>query len=135
MNELPKPNTRRKGPGLPCRRRSNKDTAPSRMPLVRNERPMGNCVSSCVMRGRVRSEQETGDALGISCIGLVPLLPRTHAIRPYQYLLTEPFSAYAEAIRSAVATLGLAAGSARTCEVVLISSSVPGEGKTTLALS
>jgi succinoglycan biosynthesis transport protein ExoP len=83
----------------------------------------------------LRSEQETGDALGISCIGLVPLLPRTHAIRPYQYLLTEPFSAYAEAIRSAVATLGLAAGSARTCKVVLISSSVPGEGKTTLALS
>src|SRR5216684_4148496 len=83
----------------------------------------------------LRSEQETGDALGISCIGLVPLLPRTHAIRPYQYLLTEPFSAYAEAIRSAVATLGLAAGSARTCKVVLISSSVSGEGKTTLALS
>lgn len=83
----------------------------------------------------LRSEQETGDALGISCIGLVPLLPRTQAIRPYQYFLTEPFSAYAEAIRSAVATLGLVAGSARTCKVVLISSSVPGEGKTTLALS
>src|SRR5229473_691011 len=82
----------------------------------------------------LRSEQETSDALGISCIGLVPLLPRKHAIRPYQHLLTEPFSAYAEAIRSAVASLGLA-GSARTSKVVLISSSVPGEGKTTLARS
>ncbi len=64
----------------------------------------------------------------------MPLLPRKHAIRPYQHLLTEPFSAYAEAIRSAVASLGLA-GSARTSKVVLISSSVPGEGKTTLARS
>jgi len=82
----------------------------------------------------LRSEQETGDALGISCIGLVPLLPRKNAIRPYQHFMTEPFSAYAEAIRSAVATLGLA-GSTRTSKVILISSSVPGEGKTTLARS
>lgn len=83
----------------------------------------------------LRNERETSDALGIPCIGLVPLLPRAQAISPYQYLLTEPFSPYAEAIRSAVARLGLAAGSARPCKVVLISSSVPGEGKTTLALS
>jgi polysaccharide biosynthesis transport protein len=82
----------------------------------------------------LRSAQETGDALGISCIGLVPLLPQKEAIRPYQHLLAEPFSAYTEAIRSAVATLGLAA-STRTSKVVLISSSVPGEGKTTLARS
>jgi succinoglycan biosynthesis transport protein ExoP len=83
----------------------------------------------------LRSKQETRDALGISCIGLVPLLPRTHATRPYRHLQTHPFSAYAEAIRSTAAMLGLAAGSARSCKVVLITSSVPGEGKTTLAVS
>jgi polysaccharide biosynthesis transport protein len=83
----------------------------------------------------LRSEQETRDTLGIPCIGLVPRLQRTHAARPYQYLLTKPFSAYAEAIRLAAATLGLAAGSPRNCKVVLISSSVHGEGKTTLAVS
>jgi uncharacterized protein involved in exopolysaccharide biosynthesis/Mrp family chromosome partitioning ATPase len=82
----------------------------------------------------LRSEQETSDALGISCIGLVPMLPRKNAIRPYHHLLTEPFSAYAEAIRSAVAALGLA-GATRSSKVILISSSVPGEGKTTLARS
>jgi polysaccharide biosynthesis transport protein len=82
----------------------------------------------------LRSQQETSDALGVPCSGLVPRLPRKHAICPYQHLLTEPFSAYSEAIRSAVATLGLA-GSTRTSKVVLISSSVPGEGKTTLARS
>jgi polysaccharide biosynthesis transport protein len=82
----------------------------------------------------LRSEHETSDALGISCIGLVPMLPRKNAFRTYQHLLTEPFSAYAEAIRSAVVALGLA-GSTRTSKVILISSSVPGEGKTTLARS
>jgi polysaccharide biosynthesis transport protein len=85
----------------------------------------------------LRSREETADLLGISCIGLVPQLPREHAIRADQHLLAEPFSVYAEAIRSAVATLGLAAGPTRTStsKVILISSSVPGEGKTTLALS
>lgn len=82
----------------------------------------------------LRNEQETSDALGIPCIGLVPLLPRAQAISPYHYLLTEPFSAYAEAIRSVVAGLGLAE-SIRASKVILISSSIPGEGKTTLALS
>ena len=83
----------------------------------------------------LRSEQETRNALGIACIGLVPLLRRTQRARPYRYFLTKPFSAYTEAIRLAAATLGLAAGSPRNCKVVLISSSVPGEGKTTLAVS
>jgi polysaccharide biosynthesis transport protein len=83
----------------------------------------------------MRSEQEIRDALGVSCAALVPALPRRHASRPYRHLLKEPFSAYAEAIRSAAAALGLAAGPPRGCKVVLISSSIPGEGKTTLAVS
>jgi uncharacterized protein involved in exopolysaccharide biosynthesis len=83
----------------------------------------------------LRSRQETAGALGIPCMGLVPLLSRRYAACPYQHLLAKPFSAYAEAIRSAAATLGLAARAARSCRVVLISSSVPREGKTTLAVS
>jgi succinoglycan biosynthesis transport protein ExoP len=82
----------------------------------------------------LRSQQEAADALGISCVGLVPQLLPEHAIRPDQHLLTEPFSAYSEAIRSVVGTLGLS-GSTRSSKVVLISSSVSGEGKSTLALS
>jgi polysaccharide biosynthesis transport protein len=82
----------------------------------------------------LRSEQETADALGIACIGLVPVLLQKHPIRPYQHLLTEPFSAYTEAIRSAAASLGLTTSSLGS-KVVLISSSVPREGRTTLARS
>jgi uncharacterized protein involved in exopolysaccharide biosynthesis len=82
----------------------------------------------------LRSRQETADALGITCIGLVPLLPKKRAIRADRLLLSEPHCAYSEAIRSAVGSLGLA-GSTRNTKVLLVGSSVPGEGKTTLATS
>jgi succinoglycan biosynthesis transport protein ExoP len=82
----------------------------------------------------VRCEREISDMLGISCIGLVPRIPRRRLTHPRQYLLTEPFSPYAEAIRSAVAMLRLAEPS-HPAKVVLISSSIPGEGKTALARS
>jgi len=57
----------------------------------------------------IAQRAETGDALGISCIGLVPLLPRTHAIR----LISISDGAFFRLCRGdtvAVATLGLAAG-------------------------
>jgi uncharacterized protein involved in exopolysaccharide biosynthesis len=82
----------------------------------------------------LRCEREVSDALGISCIGLVPQIPRGRATHVGDYLLAEPFSNYAEAIRSAVAKLRLAEPG-HASRVILISSSIPGEGKTTLAQS
>jgi polysaccharide biosynthesis transport protein len=82
----------------------------------------------------MRSERDINDALGISCIGLVPQFPRVHLTRPHQYFLAEPFSAYTEAIRSAVLTLQLTKPR-HAAKLLLISSSVPEEGTTTLALS
>ena len=82
----------------------------------------------------LRSERDVNDALGISCIGLVPQLRGMRRTRPHQYLLAKPFAPYTEAIRSVVAALQLAAPQ-RPPKVILVSSSVPGEGKTTLAVS
>jgi uncharacterized protein involved in exopolysaccharide biosynthesis/Mrp family chromosome partitioning ATPase len=82
----------------------------------------------------LRCERDVADALGIPCIGLVPQLPRSALARPCHCLLNKPFTAYTEAIRSAVATL-LLADTQHAPMTVLISSSVPGEGKTTLAAS
>lgn len=84
--------------------------------------------------GGLRSEREINDALGISCVGLVPRIPQKHLADLGEYLRAEPFSPYTEAIRSAVAALRLAEPG-RAAKVVLISSSVPKEGRTTLALS
>jgi polysaccharide biosynthesis transport protein len=82
----------------------------------------------------LRSEREVTKALGLPCIGLVPQLPRSYTNRPCHYLQNEPFTPYAEAIRSAVAALHLALPHRRPT-TILVSSSVPGEGKTTVAVS
>jgi uncharacterized protein involved in exopolysaccharide biosynthesis/Mrp family chromosome partitioning ATPase len=82
----------------------------------------------------LRCERDVADALGIPCIGLIPQLSRSDLARPCHCLLNKPFTAYTEAIRSAVASLLLAA-TQHAPKTVLISSSVPGEGKTTLAAS
>jgi polysaccharide biosynthesis transport protein len=82
----------------------------------------------------LRSERDVNEALRIPCIGLVPQLPKTCGIRPHQYLLSEPTAAYTEAIRSLAASLQLV-GPPRAPTVVLVTSSVPGEGKTTVAVS
>ena len=83
---------------------------------------------------RLRCGREISDVLGIPCIGLVPQMPRSRLTRLGEYLRTEPFSRHAEAIRSVVAILRLAEPG-HPATVVLVSSSIPGEGKTTLAQS
>ena len=83
---------------------------------------------------RMRDGQDVMDALGVPCLALVPMLRRIGRTRPHQSLLAKPLGAYTEAIRSVVASLRLTA-SIGAPKVVLVSSSVPGEGKTTLAVS
>jgi uncharacterized protein involved in exopolysaccharide biosynthesis/Mrp family chromosome partitioning ATPase len=82
----------------------------------------------------LRSERDVRDTLGMPCLGLVPRLPLSHHRRPRQHLLANPFSAYTEAIRSTAVTLQLTDFTTAS-KVILISSSVPREGKTTLAVS
>lgn len=78
--------------------------------------------------------QDVSDALGVPCIGFVPLIRHLGNARPHEYLLENPFAAYTEAIRSLVAALQLAAPGAAP-KVILVCSSLPQEGKTTLAVS
>ncbi len=98
---------------------------------------MGGCLLAVAAerldRG-LRSEQEVVEALGLPCLGLVSQLSRTGRIRPHKYLLRHPFSAYTEAIRSVVAGLRLTMPH-EPSKIILTSSSVPSEGKTTLAVS
>jgi succinoglycan biosynthesis transport protein ExoP len=82
----------------------------------------------------LRSERDVSDALGIPCIGLVPKLRRADLAQPDHSLLSKPFAPYTEAMRSVAATLQLSATPLFPM-TVLISSSVPGEGKTTTAIS
>lgn len=83
---------------------------------------------------RLRSQRDINEALGLPCLALVPKLRRIGRTRPHLYLLAKPLAAYTEAIRSVVASLQLT-DPVGAPKVVLISSSVPEEGKTTLAVS
>ena len=82
----------------------------------------------------LRSERQIQNVLGLPCIGQVPRLRWTFRTRPHQHLLKKPFSPYTEAIRSIAASLQFMSPE-QTSQVVLVSSSLQGEGKTTLATS
>ena len=86
--------------------------------------------------GKLRSAHQIERLLGIRNIGVVPSLGRL-VRRPgklQQYLHEKPLSVYAEAVREVEAALKLACGSPPS-SVILVTSSLPSEGKTTFALS
>lgn len=82
----------------------------------------------------LRSERQVHNALGISCSALVPRLTWFNRFRPHGHLLKKPFSPYAEAFRSIWASLQFASQE-QPPQIVLVSSSVRAEGRTTLAIS
>ncbi len=82
-----------------------------------------------------RGSAEVETTLGLPCLGLVPRLGRRRgSATPQDYVVERPQSRYAEALRGALATL-LAARTPGAGQVVLLTSALPGEGKTTLTLS
>ena len=83
----------------------------------------------------LRSARDIERVLGLPTFGLVPRLEKLKkGQRPHEYLLQKPLSAYAEAIRSVFTSLQLSDVD-EPPKVVLITSSIPEEGKTTLAVS
>lgn len=83
----------------------------------------------------IRSSREVESLLGLPTLALVPKLERLRrGQKPYQYLVDKPLSAYSEAIRSVYTAIRLSSVD-RPSKLVLVTSSLPEEGKTTLAVS
>jgi succinoglycan biosynthesis transport protein ExoP len=83
----------------------------------------------------LRSAREVEASLGLGTLALVPRLDRLKRNqRPYQYLIDKPLSAYTEAIRGIYMALKLT-NVDRAPKVILITSALPEEGKTTIAVS
>jgi polysaccharide biosynthesis transport protein len=76
------------------------------------------------------------ETLGVANLGVVPLVDRATAGRdkPQEFLLKKPLSSYAEAFRGLRTALALS-NVDKPPQVVLFTSSLPGEGKTTAAAS
>lgn len=83
-----------------------------------------------------RSGEQVERQLGVPVISLVPLLGRMQlgGETPETYALKKPGSAFGEAIRSLHTTMMLAS-SQQELRTVVVSSSEPDEGKTTVAIS
>lgn len=81
----------------------------------------------------LRSESQVSDVLGIPCVGFLPRVQRRIDGRPLQSLLKGAGGTYVEAIRSIFTAVLLTR--TNPPQFVLVTSSVPGEGKTTLATS
>jgi polysaccharide biosynthesis transport protein len=83
----------------------------------------------------IRSAKQIEGRLGLSTLSLVPRLDRLKKNqKPYQYLMEKPLSAYAEALRGIFMAIKLS-NVDREPKVVLVTSSLPQEGKTTFAVS
>ena len=83
----------------------------------------------------VRSSRQVEQLLGLPTLGFVP---RVDGLKRHQklhhYLLQRPLSAYSEAVQSVYTGVQLSDVDKAT-KVVLVTSSLPGEGKTTFAFS
>lgn len=83
----------------------------------------------------LRAAQDVERSLGLPNLALVPWVKQGRKLgRPHSYVFNHPQSSYTEAIRGLVLSIDRA-NAPRGAKVVLVTSTWPEEGKTTLAIS
>jgi capsular exopolysaccharide synthesis family protein len=86
-----------------------------------------------------QNSREVEDLTGVPSWHLIPELPRHKRHSPFEYVLHRPTSAYAEAlqtVRTELKALGIAGRqSVMPCLAILVTSAMPGEGKSTFVSS
>lgn len=85
-----------------------------------------------ILNPGVRSPEQIQDLFNMSTLGIVPKIVDANAL-PHEYLLTKPQSSLAEAVNTLRISLSLLNPDAEV-KSLLVTSSVPGEGKSTLAV-
>jgi capsular polysaccharide biosynthesis protein len=83
---------------------------------------------------RLRTARDVNEALSMPCIGMVPRMPPIRSEGPRTRLEEQPFTPYAESIRSIAAAVG-ATEPSRSAQTVLLSCCEPTEGAARLAVS
>jgi len=99
------------------------------------------CVIGCVLvliremrQTGFRSAQEAEQAVGITVFAQIPKAPFTRRKRILNYLASKPTSAMVEAVRN-LRTSVLLSNMDNPPQVIMMTSSLPGEGKTTQSLA
>ncbi len=85
-----------------------------------------------ILNPGVRSPEQIQELFNMSTLGIVPKIVDANAL-PHEYLLTKPQSSLAEAVNTLRISLSLLNPDAEV-KSLLVTSSVPGEGKSTLAV-
>jgi len=83
----------------------------------------------------IYSENDVASVLGLRCAGFVPLSRHIIPAEGTAKVAGAAAAPFTEALRGIMVSLGLVGPHARRPQVVLVTSSVPGEGKTTLAVN
>lgn len=86
------------------------------------------------MQNTYRTAEELERATGLTVLGQIPRIPARGRQSTVEYLATKPTSAPAEAIRN-LRTSVLLSNVDNPPKVIMSTSSIPGEGKTTLAIA
>jgi capsular exopolysaccharide synthesis family protein len=84
------------------------------------------------LRTTVRTPEELEDATGITVIGMIPNAPVRNERALLEYIIKKPASSVAEAVRN-MRTAILLSNVDSTPQVIMLTSSVPAEGKTVMA--
>ena len=91
------------------------------------------------LRSGLQSSDDVATALGANTLSLVPLLKRSRirkTVSPEEYVIHRPASSFAESLRSLHTSLLIAnAEQSGGLQSVLVTSSLPEEGKTTVSLA
>jgi capsular exopolysaccharide synthesis family protein len=104
---------------------------------------LGAVAAAEILDQGFRTSNEVEQRLGLPLAGSLPTLQstveradaKTYAKRPWDHLVDKPFSVFAESFRNLRAFLMLAGRHGTPPKVIAITSSLPGEGKTTAAFA
>jgi capsular exopolysaccharide synthesis family protein len=83
---------------------------------------------------RLYTVEDVEELTGLRVLALMPSLPYARFFKPENYVLRRPRSLFNEALHTTRAAIALLRGGA-TSKVILVTSSIPGEGKTAFCLS
>ncbi len=83
----------------------------------------------------IRTEQEVMSLLAMRCAGVIPQMARSKKKRLHEVVMDQPLSPYSESIRTILASIEPGPRAKKMGRAIMVTSSLPGEGKTTLAVS